>query len=332
MWLGCLVGGAATIVILALIGGAVFTMFFAMATMGGAGAAVTKAGVALQELTISGELGDPKVAVIPVYGVLVRDAGTWDEDPVLLLRAMLRAARDDKNVKGVILSVDSGGGGITTCDLMRKEIIDYRQETNNPVVTLMEDVAASGAYYVACGTDHVLAHPTTITGSIGVMFPLFDASGLLDKVGVRDRTVKTGEFKNIGSPFAEKTEEQWQREKDLLANIVQQMHERFVQIVAEGRDLDVETVRSLADGRIYTSQEALDNGLIDGIGYHDDAVEKVKLLAGLADAHVMAYQRVPSVLELLLGLGGREVKVRLDGAMPTASGELPMYLWSPAMQ
>jgi protease-4 len=183
---------------------------------------------------------------------------------------------------------------------------------------------------VSCGTDYIMAHPTSITGSIGVLFPLYDASGLLDKVGVEDRTVKSGDYKDITSPFAERTPEEWEQQKKLLSGVVQQMHEQFVSVVARGRNLDPEVVRKLADGRIYTSQDAQRFKLIDGVGYHEDAVAKVKELTGLTEVHVVEYRRTPSLKDLLLSHAGeREITVQL-GSQPGVTYKKPMYLWDPA--
>lgn len=327
-WVGCLLGFFGAITVLVLLGAAFLIIFF-VAIMGATAVETTpRTGLPLQTVTISGQAGSPQVAVVPVHGMLIR-GGALDEDPLVLLKAMLDRARGDK-VRGVILSVDSGGGGITTCDIMRKAVADYRNQTGKPVVTLMGDVAASGAYYVSCGTDYIMAHPTTITGSIGVLFPLYDASGLLDKVGVEDRTVKSGDYKDITSPFAERTPEEREQQKKLLSGVVQQMHEQFVSVVARGRNLDPEIVTKLADGRIYTSQDARRFKLIDGVGYHEDAVAKVKELTGLTEVHVVEYRRTPSLKDLLLSHAGeREITVQL-GSQPGVTYKKPMYLWDPA--
>ncbi len=329
-WWGCLLGGAAALVVLALIGVAVFIVLFAgIASAAGAGATI-RGGAMIQEWTVSGKSGRPKVALIPVQGALV-PAGEPGEDPVSLMRGMLDRAREDDAVKGVILLVASGGGEITTCDVMRRAVQDYRDRTGEPVVTLMGSVAASGAYYVSCGTDYLIAHPTSITGSIGVLWPFYDASGLLGKVGVQDRTVKSGAYKQLASPFAERSAEEWEREKAVLQGVIDQLHARFLDVVAQGRGMDPTEVRKLADGRIFTSQEAVENKLIDDIGYREDAVEKVKQLAGLEDVHLVQYGRVPSLLEVILsGAIQPDINVQLGESLPTRRVGAPMYLWAPA--
>ncbi|MCK4283822.1 MAG: signal peptide peptidase SppA [Candidatus Brocadiae bacterium] len=327
--LGCLIAvvGGVTMVVLLVVGlGLVVTAFSGAAYSEG-----THAGAKVQEMTVSGSPRDPKVAIVPVRGLLASGAfPLTGGDPARLLEAMLEKARLDMSVQGIILAVDSGGGAITTCDIMHKALRDHREETGLPIVALLGDVAASGGYYTVCGADYIMAHPTTITGSIGVLMPLLDASLLLKKVGVTDRTVKSGEFKTMGSMFAERTPEEWEREREILDGIVMEMYERFVQVVAEGRGLDPEEVRALADGRIYTSKQAKENNLIDAIGYEEDAVEKVKELAGLASAHVVRYSRVPSLRELVFArTATRDLTLRLDGGLPPQLLHRPMYLWSP---
>jgi len=328
-WMGCLLGFFGAITVLVLLGAA-FIIFFFVVVMGATAVEpAARAGLSLQELTVSGRAGNQKVVIVPVRGMLMR-GGRLDKDPLALLRAMLEKARGDEQVRGVILSVDSGGGGITTCDIMRKAITDYRNQTGNPVVTLMGDVAASGAYYVSCGTDYIIAHPTTLTGSIGVLFPLYDASGLLGKVGVEDRTVKSGKYKDMTSPFAERTPEEREEQQKVLSGVVEQMHERFVSVVARGRNLDPEIVRKLADGRIYTSQDAQRFKLIDAVGYDDDAVAKVREMTGLAEVHVVEYRRTPTLKDLLLSHAGeRKVTVQI-GSGPGVTYKKPMYRWDPS--
>ncbi len=328
--LGCLVGLAAvaTIIVLIVVG----VSLLAAAIRGTASREAVYEATRVQEATVSGTPGDPKVAVIPVKGLLAPGSSLlMASDPALVFKAMLEQAKDDAKVRAVILAVDSGGGGITTCDVMHKALQDFQAESHLPVVVLMEDVAASGAYYVACAADYIIAHPTTITGSIGVMMPLLDAGDLMQKIGLTDRTVKSGEFKTMGSPFTQRTPEEWKREKEILDGLVMQMYERFVEVVAEGRGLEPDAVRAVADGRIYTGQQALENGLIDAIGYQEDAVDKAKELAGIARAHVVRYTRALSLREMLLArTEGHGLALGLEGRLPAHMLSRPMYIWPPA--
>jgi protease-4 len=329
MWLGCLLGAAAVVLVLMLMGGALILLLFGAVSRG---AVSFEEGVPLKELTVvKGPKSAPWVAILPVRGDLLPGALTSGRDPAMLLRSMLRTAEDDRRVEAVVLAVDSGGGAITTCDIMHRLVTDFRAASGKPVVVLMEDVAASGAYYVSCAANHIMAHPTTLTGSIGVLMMRYDAAELMDKVGVRDRSVKTGEFKNVGWPLAHKTEDEWRREDDMLGSVVGEIHERFIEIVAAGRNMPPDKVRPLADGRVYTAAQALQNGLIDAIGYRDDAIAQAEKLAGIkGESHVVIYHPQPSLREALLyGRSSPTVRLELPGA-PPGYAERPMYLWAPA--
>jgi len=275
-------------------------------------------GVALRERVIDqGALGAPRVAVIPVQGLLMGNGGDpLSVGPVRLLKAMLRKAEDDAAVRAVILNVDSGGGGVTASDVMHRAVMEFRGKSGKPVVVLMGNVAASGGYYVSCAADRIIAHPTTLTGSIGVLWPMLDASGLLAKIGMKDRTVKSGQFKGMGSPFAERTEEQWERERT---------------VVASGRNMSIEDVAPLADGRIMTSRQAMEKGLVDGIGYLEDSVKAAAELAGLTVApQVVQYERVPTMFEMLVASAGKTGgRIDLGGELRQRLEGRPMYLWAP---
>ena len=327
---GCLVFFAAAGVVGVLIAVAVVVISLAGAAAQFGRVGVVKGRSRFEEVTISGQVGDPKVVVVPLKGVITLSEGFGlGVDPVTLFKAQLEMAREDPDVAVLLLLIDSPGGGVTGTDIMHRQVKEYRS-TGKPVVACMMDVGASGAYYVACACDRIVAHPTTITGSIGVIMPLFDFSKLLSVVGVRSEGIKSGEFKDMGSPFAEKSPEQKQKERELFQGIVDEMYARFVQIVAEGRDLDEAKVREVADGRVLTGQQALDAGLIDRIGYEEDAVNLAKQMAGIATAHVVRYRRIVSLTEALVSLkGGPAVEVSLGGALDPLLQARPMYLWVP---
>ncbi len=327
-WMGCLLGFFGAVTVLVLLGGALIIVFVVLIISAARMETAPRVGLTLQEVTVGGRPGQPKVAVVPLTGLLV-GGGRPERDPLVLLQSKLDRARRDREVRGIILAVDSGGGSITTCDIMRRAIMDYRNATGNPVVVLMGSVAASGAYYVSTAADYIMAHPTSITGSIGVMFPLYDASELLDKIGLEDRTIKSDEYKDLTSPFPQRTPEEQERQQEILDQIVQQMHEQFVTVVARGRNLDPEAVRKLADGRIFSSRDAERYKLIDSVGYHDDAVLRVRELADLEQVHVVRYRRSATLRDLLWGrAGGQEVTLRLEH-IPGLTHRKPMYLWDP---
>ena len=202
----------------------------------------------------------------------------------------IRAARNDKAVKALILRVFSPGGMVSSSDQIYREILKYRTETNKPVVAFMQSVAASGGYYASVACDEIIAEPTVITGSIGVIANYFVFQQLLEeKLGIQPVVIKSGEKKDWPSAFQKPTEEQKQYLND---KIITPVFERFVRIVAEGRDeLSIDNVRRLADGSIYNATEALDEKLIDDIGYMDDAINTAAVIAGIEKPHVVEYNK-----------------------------------------
>lgn len=331
MSLGCLVAVIVSVALCGLVAVGFVVLMVMGTAIGGAGySSAAYGGVQLQETTIKGRHGQPKVLLLPVRGLLI-PGGLGGHDPVLVLKAMLREAADDKDLRAIVMVVDSPGGGITTCDVMLNELTDFRRTHRRiRVVALYGDVAASGGYYVSCGADYIMAHPTTITGSIGVLMSIYDVSRLMQMLGVTDRTVTSGDFKNMGSPFAQKTEEQRKREKEVFQELVNEMHARFVGIVAGGRKMSLTDVAELADGRIFTAQQAVENGLIDGTGYEDDAIKKAMALAGLSSARVVRYDRVRTLREMLLTKSGTSDQSQAAQALSQFL-QTPrlMYLWCP---
>ena len=249
-------------------------------------------------------------------------------DEITDLSEKIKRARKDPSVKGMLLSIDSPGGGVTASDILYEKVRQFRSETGRPVVASLMNVAASGGYYVACAADKIVAHRTTITGSIGVMIPLYNASALLKKIGISTETVSSGPFKDIASPWVEKDEEQRKKERKILQSLIDEMYETFVEAVAEGRDMEVAKVRGLADGKIYTAEQALKHGLIDGIGYRDDALDVLKELAGIREAHVVKYERAVSLGEVVsLWLKGPRLEVGLAKELRPFLLARPMFLW-----
>jgi protease-4 len=225
-----------------------------------------------------------KIAVITLQGVI---QGQLASD----IYQQLKVAGRDRRVKGLIVRVNSPGGTISASDQIYKQIRDFRDKENIPVVAFMQGVAASGGYYTSVACEKIIAEPTTITGSIGVISWYLVVQELLEeKLGVLPVTVKSGPKKDWPSSFRQPAPEELQYMQDKL---ITPAYERFVQVVAEGRKatLDANEVRRLADGGIYGAQEALDEKLIDGIGYLDEAIESVKSLAGINTAQVVEYRK-----------------------------------------
>jgi protease-4 len=229
----------------------------------------------------------------------------------------------------VILEINSPGGGITASDIIYKKVLEFKDETNKKVIVSMQDVAASGAYYISAAADKIIAHPTTITGSIGVIMPLINIANLVAKYGIEDNSIKSGDMKSIGSPLKKMSDD----ERKVLDDIVDEMYTRFVNIIAVGRNMKIDNVRKLADGRIYTGKQALDNGLIDQLGYIDDAITLAKEIAGLKEAKIIKYKRMFNLAEIFEGsmdnlFGNRTIKFGIHAS--AADDDYPrfMYLWT----
>ncbi len=328
---GCLIAiiAAGALAFLAVIG--ISLLLIATAVAAVAGPSYPAEDFPFQEVTVGGSPGEPKIVCIAVAGLISGGAMPGASSPVAYFSAQLKMAREDSEVRGVILYVDSPGGEITASDIMHREVMKFREgPAGRPVVACLMDLAASGGYYVSVAADRIIAHPTSVLGSIGVMMPLYDATGLLKKIGIRDETITTGPFKDIGSPFAEKTEEQRRKEHEMLQSLIAAMHERFISVVAEGRGMEPEQVRPLADGRIFTSQQALQYGLIDRVGYESDAVAAVKKLAGIREVHLVRYRRTVTLSDVMSFFAkGPNLTLDVSDSLWRAECEKPMFLWVP---
>ncbi len=276
-----------------------------------------------------------KVALIDVSGILMNGPKyqllSEGEHPVSLLLEQLDKARSDRRVKAVILRINSPGGTVVASELMHDEITHFKK-SGKPIVAVMMDVAASGGYYIACACDVILAQPSSVTGSIGVVMQLFDVSGTMEMIGVKSDAIVSGEHKDTGSPFRTMRPE----ERELFQNIVNDMYERFVTVVDAGRaDLDGQSVRRLADGRVYTASQALEEGLIDGIASMREAVRIAKRRAGLQRARLVTYHRPldyrPNYYARSAGTPGSDVNlIKFNGAtwLDRMTPRF-MYLWAP---
>jgi protease-4 len=274
-----------------------------------------------------------KVAVIDVSGMILnaRSSGLFGsgENPMALFREQLEAAASDKHVKAVVLRINSPGGAVTASDIMYQDLCNFRHDTGKPVVACMMDVAASGAYYLAMGCDRVYAHPTTVTGSIGVIMSLYNASGLFEKIGLASNPIKSGPNKDLGNPGRPMTEE----ERGILQGMVNSFYDQFVQVVVKGRDLPEERVRALADGRVYTGLDAQKLGLVDEVGYLEDAIAAAMQLACIKDAALITYNRGGGYCgSIYAGMPKipSEINIKLDvPGLKGDAGAAFMYLWEP---
>ncbi len=286
----------------------------------------------LAEIVIEGT-GTNKITIIPVKGVITSQSSKkfLYEIPSVVdsLKKQLEQARNDNDVKAVILEIDSPGGGITASDIIYNEILDFKEKTKKKVIVSMQDIAASGAYYISVAADKIMSHQTTITGSIGVIMPLINIADLAEKYGVEDTSIKSGNMKDIGSPFKKISNE----ELEVLHGIVDEMYTKFLKVISEGRNMKIENVRKLADGRIYTGGQALDNGLVDKLGYIEDAITLAKEMAGLREAKIIKYRRTYTLAEIFSGkmndlFVNPTIKIIDINALPVEDN-FPrfMYLW-----
>lgn len=285
----------------------------------------------LRETTIEGT-GRDKVLLLNLAGVLAEEPVlTLESRPQVPLLARVREeiekAEQDERVRAVVLRINSPGGTVTASDILHHELMRLKQRRKIPIVASILDVGASGGYYVALAADRIVAHPTTVTGSIGVLMLTINSGGLLEKIGVSASYIKSGEHKDMGSPFRALRPE----ERALFQDLIDRLYGRFVELVARSRGLEEARVRAFADGRVYTAQEALGLGLIDGIGYLEDAIAAAKQAAGLTEARVVSYHRPRQYRATIysaadppapaMGLG--------DAARLVFSGPRLLYLWWP---
>jgi protease-4 len=272
-----------------------------------------------------------KIALIEVDGVLrnARDErllGPAGENPVSLFREKLDKAAHDSLVKAVVVRINSPGGTVTASDLMYAELRRFRAEAKKPVIASMLDLGASGGYYLACAADRIYAHPTTVTGSIGVIMIAPEISGTMKKLGIRTNVFKSAELKDAGSPFREMTE----RDREVFQSIIDQMYARFLEVVAESRTgIDAERLRTLADGRVFLAPEAKEHGLVDEIGTLADALAAAKQVAGIAEEKVLVVQYARPL--------SHRANVYADAPAPPAqvnvvNVQLPDWLSSPSPQ
>lgn len=214
-------------------------------------------------------LGGDRIAVVPVEGVI-------DAEMAKKVNRNLKQFGDDDRVKAIILRVDSPGGGVAASEEIYREVKRVKDEKKKKIIVSMSQVAASGGYYIAAPADYIYANASTVTGSIGVIAEWMNLKDLADWAKVKPVVFKSGEFKDTGNPTREMTE----REKQFFQAMIDELYNQFVKVVLEGRQgkgpedkkLNEERVRALADGRVYTGETALANGLVDKIGNYQDAL------------------------------------------------------------
>lgn len=245
----------------------------------------------LKEYTLEGS-GTDKILLISLQGLisdnpqrgLIRSSSSMVEQIV----SQLKKAEKDEHIKALLVKINSPGGSVTASDILYHEIQSYKEKSGAKVVISMMDVAASGAYYLSLPADRIIAHPTTVTGSVGVIFLRPKVRGLMDKIGIAVDIIKFGENKDMGSPFRDSTIE----EQSIMQKTVNDFGERFIYLVQKHRKLKEQAMKEIITARVFTANEALKWGLVDEIGYVSDAVKEAKTLAGLvSNARVVVYRR-----------------------------------------
>jgi protease IV len=231
-----------------------------------------------------------KIAVLSINGVIqdTGDAESFFESPLYNHRAFMEQldyVMEADDVKAIILQVNSPGGGVVESAQIHDKIKEIQKETKKPVYVSMGSMAASGGYYVSAPADKIFASPETLTGSLGVIMQGVNYAGLAEKYGVEFTTIKSGPYKDIMSPSRPMTEE----EREILQSMIDNSYEGFVKVISEGRDMSVERVKEIADGRIYDGRQAKQLKLIDGFGYLEDVIENVRKDEKLGDATVVKY-------------------------------------------
>ena len=272
----------------------VLTVFICLGILGGF--------LIIKSFNTTGSGSKGNIAVINITGPIMAggSGGVFGGNEVAGSRNIMQQinqAKDDKNIKALLLRVNTPGGSSAASDSIYRELKKFKERTDKPIVVSMGDVAASGGYYVAANADEIFASPSTITGSIGVIMKFNNLQDLYDKIGVDSITIKSGTHKDIGSPNRKMTA----KEKEMLQQMVDNVYQQFVTAVADGRNMSQTKVNKLADGRIYSGAKAKELGLVDSLGTFYDAVDRTAQLANIKGEPHLIYYNQASPLERLLG-------------------------------
>ncbi|MBI1824267.1 MAG: signal peptide peptidase SppA [Nitrospirae bacterium] len=269
-------------------------------------------------LTRFSEGGGPatgeRIAVVRVEGVILDATDTLDE---------LKKYKENASVKAILIRINSPGGAVVPSQEIYEEIQKIRKETGKKIVISMGTLAASGGYYIASASDRIVANPGTLTGSIGVIMELMNVEGLFKKVGVESVVIKSGLRKDVGSPFRTMTKE----ERDYLQFVMDDVHRQFIDAVATGRGMKIDEVRLLADGRVFTGRQALENKLVDELGDFEDAVHVAGKMVGIkGEPKIIETKKRFSFSDLLKSefLGTTRLMNLSPKGMPGLN-----YLWMP---
>ena len=272
--------------------------------------------------------GDVKTVRIAVEGPIFRESEEsffrFKYDKIEAILRQIRAARNDAAMKAIILEVDSPGGDLTASDEIYKALQDFKRGADDrKIVVFVRNMAASGGYYVSAPADWIIAEPTSIIGSIGVILQTINWKGLSEKIGLTDVTIKSGTNKDLLNPFRDVSPTQVAQ----LQEMIDAMYRQFFVIVQTNRNIEVESLKAIADGRIFSADMALKNRLIDQIGYWEDAVAKTAELVGEKSVKIVRYERRPEFFEMLSQIRS-PVSFSRSGLSEVATPRM-MYLWRP---
>jgi protease-4 len=250
------------------------------------------------------QLGGSKVALITVEGVILDSREVIEQ---------LEKYRMNPSVKAIVIRINSPGGGVAPSQEIHEEILKSRRVNKIPIVTSVGSLAASGGYYIASATDLIVANPGSITGSIGVLLQVPNISGLLQKIGVKSVVVKSGQHKDLASPTREMTDS----ERRILQSMLDDVHNQFIDVVAEGRKIDRKKVEAIADGRIFSGREAQSLGLVDQLGNLQDAIDQAGTLAGIRGKPTVIQERKrrPFLLDLVRGLSPLDINLPIHSPL-----------------
>ena len=290
----------------------------------------------LTEHVVAGE-GNDKILLVDITRIISDETerglfGNERESVVARVVAELELARADDKIKGLVVRINTPGGTVTASDVIYHRLMQFKAERQVPIVAHLMDIATSGGYYVSLAADEIVAHPTTVTGSVGVVFQSISLAELLEKIGVTNQTIKSGAMKDIGSPLRTMTP----AERAVLESVIADMQSRFFGLVRQRRpQLNDADAARIADGRILAAPQALDAHLIDEIGYLDDSVGRVEQRAGLSQARLIIYRRAGESADTAFSTAAARtsatapvnvIEMGLDRILRTPQF---LYLWMP---
>lgn len=289
----------------------------------------------LEETTLEGD-GEEKLLLIDLQGVISNKkdhsftGATIELGMVEEVREIISKAEKDADIKALLVKVNSPGGTVTASDIIYHELMEYKKKKDIPVYVHVMDIAASGGYYIALAGDEIVAHPTSLVGSIGVIALKVNMESLMGKIGVEWEVVKSGDKKDFMSPFRPFTNE----ERKLFQNTIDNFHNRFVRKIADNRpELNQNEVTRLADGRVFDSEQAMNLNLIDGIGYISETVDNIKVKLGNPHLKIITYQREGNYKPNLYSISPQPPAINLInlnlGLNKNTLSPYFLYIWLP---